>query len=86
MLRIVDLPRIVSVQTENGINKQVVLSFDAYRDFVHKLMFHDDIDEQDYLDRYSDVREAVEQGKVSSASYHFKAIGYVEGRKFRPKA
>jgi hypothetical protein len=79
-----DLPRIVSVQKQKGVNAFVVLEFDAYRDFIMKIMFEDQIDEDHYMNENPDVRNAVREGSIPSANYHFKGIGYVEGRKFRP--
>jgi hypothetical protein len=78
-----DLPRIVSVQKEKNVNAYVVLEFDSYRDFIMKIMFEDEIDEDHYLSENPDVRKAVEGGQVTSGNYHFKGMGYVEGRKFR---
>jgi hypothetical protein len=79
-----DLPRIVSVQKENGVNAYVVLEFDAYREFIMKIMFEDQIDEENYLEENPDVRKAVKDGLIPSGNYHFKGMGNVEGRKFRP--
>ncbi|MCW2274663.1 hypothetical protein GJ654_11505 [Rhodoblastus acidophilus] len=51
-----------------------------------KIMFDDEIDEEHYLQENPDVRKAVESGAIPSGNYHFKGIGYVEGRKFRWKS
>lgn len=78
-----DLPRIVSVQKESSVNAYVVLEFNSYRDFIMKIMFEDEIDEQHYLNENPDVQKAVSDGLIPSGNYHFKGMGYVEGRKFR---
>jgi hypothetical protein len=39
-----------------------------------------DFDEDWYLATYSDVREAVSQGKFPSGWAHFRTVGYLEGR------
>jgi hypothetical protein len=62
-----DLPRIVSVQKEKNVNAYVVLEFDSYRDFIMKIMFEDEIDEDHYLSENPDVRKAVEGGPVTTS-------------------
>jgi hypothetical protein len=84
-MRTYDLPRIVSVRKEGNRNAFVVLEFDSYRDFIMKIMFEDEIDEEHYLKENPDVQKAVKDGLVPSGTYHFKGQGYVEGRPFRPK-
>ena len=78
-----DLPRIVSVQKDKNVNAYVTLEFDSYRDFIMKIMFDDEIDEEHYFKENPDVLQAVKNGQIPSGNYHFKGIGYVEGRKFR---
>jgi hypothetical protein len=45
-----------------------------------------DFDEDWYLSKYPDVRDAVKSGALDSGWTHFKAIGYLEGRVGAPIA
>src|SRR5690348_14602933 len=48
--------------------------FDTFR------TIHTAVDEEWYLSRYPDVREAIEAGLVSSAASHYRSHGRREGR------
>jgi hypothetical protein len=55
----------------------------SYADFmrlIKLLLAGTEVDEEWYLQQYSDIREAVEAGRVSSAKKHFVNDGYFEGR------
>ncbi len=64
------------------VNNEVCVSI-TYNDFVRLLkllLASTEVDEEWYLEQYGDIRQAAEEGRVTSAKKHFVNDGYFEGR------
>ena len=59
---------------------QVKSSYDSFVDLVKNLLRSVEVDEEWYLKRYPDIKEAIERGEIASARAHFLDNGYFEGR------
>lgn len=55
-----------------------------FRELVRCALAHVEVDEVWYRDKYLDVHDAVETGKIKSARHHFIRDGYFEDRFPRP--
>jgi mannosyltransferase OCH1-like enzyme len=77
------LTRLMDTESRDGaefvtVPRQELLNYLRY--FLHALPLDEDL----YLHLNPDVREAIAAGRVKSASQHFAAAGYFEGRPFSP--
>lgn len=56
------------------------MTYDDIRNLISRLLSIVEVDEDWYLARYSDVAEAIREGRVKSGRDHFINNGYFEGR------
>lgn len=80
MIKLNSLPKIQSVLKTNGRPEFVILRCDEYKKLLRNIKVEGSIDETEYKAKYDDVKKAVESGKLSSATHHYIASGYAEGR------
>jgi hypothetical protein len=71
--------RSLTISTVKG-ELRVSVSYEDFIRIVKLLLAAAEIDESWYLERYDDIREAVDKGEVPSARKHFATDGYFEGR------
>ncbi len=80
-----DLPTVEGIIRKDGKTVSVIVDAKEFQAFVRKCRVQGEIDEQDYIDRYSDVANAVKDGRITNASQHFIRTGYAEGRLAKPR-
>jgi hypothetical protein len=76
-------PDIVSILDHGGEHVFVILPSDHYRMYIGMLDICDQVDESHYLEKHSDVRAAVAQGRLDSGTQHYLISGYFERREVR---
>ena len=76
-------PEVVAVLDHRGEHAFVILPFIPFTSFVTTLDFSGTIDERHYLTAHPDVRAAVDQGRLQSATRHYIISGYFERRAVR---
>jgi hypothetical protein len=65
---------------ESDQKYQVAVSFEALKKILLPLISKIEVDEDYYLERYEDIRDAIKNGQISSAKEHYVSYGYFENR------
>lgn len=79
-MHIRELPKVEAVIKSEGKPEFVVLRFENFKKFIQKCALQGEIDERDYVSRYSDAAQAIRDHKVTSATDHYLRTGYAEQR------
>jgi hypothetical protein len=64
----------------------IIVGCGEFRSYVRRLDIAGNVDEEHYLNKYPDIKIAVDQGVLISGTHHYVEQGYFEGReaKFPP--
>jgi len=73
------IKQLLTISTVKG-QMRVKVPYDDFLKLLRLLIAGTEVDEKWYLQKYEDIREAVEAGKIPSAKKHFVNDGYFEGR------
>jgi hypothetical protein len=71
-----------SLLTISSVKGELMVSctYENLVQMLRQVIIGVEVDERWYLERYPDIADAIEQGKVQSARVHFVNDGYFEGR------
>lgn len=76
-------PDVITVLDAAGEHEFVVIAYEGLRSALLRLDINGGIDERAYLERYTDVADAVARGALACGAEHYVLQGYFEQRMVR---